>query len=183
MTRRAVLRRTAGVAAVGGLGYAGLSVLGHAGRYPEPAAACELHYLTRREYAIVAALASTLIPPGNPLGIDGLQARVPEYVDRMLAGMEPEKATDLKAMFLLFEHGTLPFGLRVRRFTELPPLAREKYLRRWERARLYSRRMLATALKSMLGMGYFAHPDVQKALGMERMCGTVADAKPREEWS
>jgi hypothetical protein len=163
--------------------YAGASVLGHAGLYPDPEAACELKYLSAREYAIVAALSQALFPPGNPLGIDGRQARVPEYIDRMLADMEPGKAADLKNMFLLFEHGTLAFGLRVRRFTELPERAREKYLRRWERARVYSRRMLAAALKSMLGMGYFAHPEVQKALGMERTCGTVADARPRAEWS
>ena len=177
------MRRGAAVAAVGMVGYGGASLVGHAGRYPEPEAACELLYLERREYAIVAALALALFPPGNPLGIDGLQARVPEYIDRMLAAMEPDKAGDLEAMFLLFEHGTLAFGLRVRRFTELPVRAREKYLRRWERARVYSRRMLVAALKSMVGMGYFAHPDVQQALGMERTCGTVADARPRAEWS
>jgi hypothetical protein len=183
MSRRALLRRGAVVVGVGGLGYAGVSLYGHAGRYPEPEAACKLLYLERREYAIVAALALALFPPGNPLGIDGIQARVPEYIDRLLAGMEPHKAKDLKSMFLLFEHGTLAFGLRVRRFTELPPRARERYLRRWERSRVYSRRMLAAALKSMLGMGYFAHPEVQASLGMERLCGTVADTKPRDEWS
>ncbi|GEM_PF-1125345 len=182
-TRRTFLRRGAAAVAVSGAVYGGVSLYGHAGLYPEPEAACELKYLERREYAIVAALALALFPPGNSLGIDGLQARVPEYIDRLLTGMEPEKAADLKSMFLLFEHGTLAFGLRVRRFTELPPRARERYLRRWERARVYSRRMLAAALKSMLGMGYFAHPDVQEALGMKRMCGTIADAKPRDEWT
>lgn len=183
ITRRTVLRRSAAVLAVSGATYGGVSLYGHAGRYPDPTAACTLEYLGKREYAIVAALSLALFPPGNPLGIDGLQARVPEYIDRLLAGMEPDKARDLEAMFLLFEHGTLAFGLRVRRFTELPAREREKYLRRWERARVYSRRMLAAALKGMLGMGYFAHPDVQEALGMQRTCGTIADAKPRDEWA
>ena len=178
-----MLRRTGAVIGAGGVVYGGLSLVGHAGLYPEPEAACDLHYLERRECGIVAALALALFPPGNSLGIDGLQARVPEYIDRMLAGMERDKAEDMKAMFLLFEHGTLAFGLRVRRFTELPLRAREKYLRRWERAGVYSRRMLVAALKSMLGMGYFAHPNVQRALGMERVCGTVADTRPREEWT
>jgi hypothetical protein len=111
ITRRTVLRRSAAVLAVSGATYGGVSLYGHAGRYPEPTAACTLEYLGKREYAIVAALSLALFPPGNPLGIDGLQARVPEYIDRLLAGMEPEKARDLEAMFLLFEHGTLAFGL------------------------------------------------------------------------
>ncbi|MDP6928524.1 MAG: hypothetical protein QF412_02360, partial [Planctomycetota bacterium] len=103
--------------------------------------------------------------------------------DRMLAGMDEDKSSEFRAMLLLFEHGTLAFGLRARRFTELPSKARERYLRRWEEARVYSRRILAAGLKTVLGVAYFAHPSVQEALAIQRVCATPADAAPREEWS
>ncbi len=183
MTRRTVLKRAGAVAAVGAAGSAGWLAQSHGRRYEDPQPACELKYLGAREYAIVAALANSLFPPGNSIGFAGTDARVPEYIDRMLDDMRPDKASEFTTMLLLFEHGTTAFGLRARRFTDLPQKSRENYLRRWERARVYSRRMLATALKTVLGIAYFAHPDVQARLGMYRMCGSAADARPREEWS
>ncbi len=182
-SRRTVLRAGGAAAALGAAGAVGLTVAGHAGRYEEADPACPLHYFTRREYRIVCDLADTMFPAGNALGITGREARVPEYLDRMLAGMRRDKATELRAMFLLFEHGTLAFGLRTRRFTELRPIAREHYLRRWERAQVYSRRALIAGLKAFLGLAYFAHPAVRERLGIQHVCSSPADARPREEWS
>jgi len=182
-SRRTVLRAGGAAAALAGATGIGLVVAGHGGRYVEADPACPLRYFTRREFRIVCDLADTLFPAGNALGITGRQARVPEYIDHMLADMRADKAAELKAMFLLFEHGTLAFGMRTRRFTELTPRDRESYLRRWERAQVYSRRMLAAGLKALLGLAYFAHPDVRAELGIQRSCGSAADALPREEWS
>jgi len=182
-SRRTALRAvgvTGGVAVAVGTG---VTLHGHARRYDPVEPACTLRAFSRREFQIVADLADVLFPAGNALGISGRQARVPEYIDHMVAGLEDDKATEMKAMFLLFEHGTLAFGLRTRRFTELPRPSQERYLRRWERSRVYSRRMLAAGLKTTLGLAYFAHPDVREAMGTKRMCGSAADALPREEWS
>ena len=169
--------------AAGLVGTGAVITFGHGQRSPDPEPACPLKELERREYAIVAALADALFPPGNPIGLSGTEARVPEYVDRWMHGLQPDRATDFRGMLLVFEHGTLAFGLRVRRFTELPQAARERYLHRWETARVYSRRMLSTALKTSLGVGYFAYPGVQKRLGIVRTCVTPADAEPRAEWA
>lgn len=182
-SRRTVLRATAATAGVVAVGGVGVAVHGHAHRYAPVDPACPLLAFSRREFEIVGALADVLFPPGNHIGISGREARVPEYIDHMVAGMEDDKATEVKAMFLLFEHGTLAFGLRRRRFTDLPRIAQTRYLRRWETARVYSRRMLAAGLKTYLGLAYFAHPDVREALGIRRACGSAADALPREEWS
>ena len=183
LSRRSLLKRSAAVGVVAAAGAGGAIALGHGGRYPDPVPACTLVYLARREYAILAALSDSLFPTGNRLGLSGTEARVPEYIDRMLSRMDPHKAAEFRSMLLLFEHGTLAFGLRVRRFTARPQKAREKYLRRWETARVYSRRMLAIGLKTMLGIAYFAHPEVQARLGIQRACATPADASPRQEWS
>ena len=182
-SRRTVLRAGGAAAALTAAGAGALAIHGHAGRYEEADPACPLRYFTRREYRIVCDLADTLFPPGNALGITGRQARVPEYIDHMLAGMREDKAVETHAMFLLFEHGTLAFGIRTRRFTDLSTREKESYLRRWERARVYSRRMLAAGLKAYLGLAYFAHPAVRRKLGVERACASAADALPREEWS
>ncbi len=182
ISRRTVLRR-AGIAAVAAGGASALVIgIGHGGRYAEIEPACELLYLRRREYTIVAALANTMFPPGNAIGLSGTDARVPEYIDRWLEGQGEAKAGEFRMMMMLFEHGTTAFGLRVRRFTRLGAVARERYLRRWETTRLYSRRMLAMALKSALGIAYFAHPEVRERIGLRHMCATAADARPREEW-
>ncbi len=182
LSRRTLLRRGAVAGAACAAAGSGLVAV-HSRRYDDPQPACALHYLAPGEYAILAALANALFPPGNPIGLAGTDARVPEYIDRMLAGMRADKAAEFKTMLLLFEHGTTAFGLRVKRFTDLDRHARERYLRRWERARVYSRRMLAAGLKTMLGIAYFAYPGVQERLGIERTCGTAADALAREEWS
>ncbi len=182
ISRRTILRR-AGIAAGAVAGASALAFgLGHGGRYDAIEPACELIYLRKREYTIVAALADTIFPPGNDIGLSGTDARVPEYIDRWLEGQGEAKAGEFRMMMMLFEHGTAAFGLRVRRFTNLSTQARENYLRRWETTRLYSRRMLAMALKSALGIAYFAHPEVQKRIGMQHRCATPADAHPREEW-
>ncbi|MEE2828317.1 MAG: gluconate 2-dehydrogenase subunit 3 family protein [Myxococcota bacterium] len=183
ISRRSLVKRGLALAALGGAAGAGVLTWGHGGRYADPVPACDLHYLQRREFAILAALANALFPPGNDIGLSGTDARIPEYVDRMLAGMSQHKAAEFRAMLLLFEHGTLAFGLRARRFTDLSLPARERYLRRWEEARVYSRRILAAGLKTVLGIAYFAHPKVQAKLGMDRICASPADAVPREEWS
>jgi hypothetical protein len=182
-SRRTALRAIGAAGSLAVVGAAGVAVQGHAHRYAAVTPACPLRAFEPREFRIVASLADVLFPPGNALGISGRQARVPEYIDHMVAGMEPDKATETKAMFLLFEHGTLAFGLRRKRFTDLPAHAKETYLRRWERSRVYSRRLLAAGLKTYLGLAYFAHPDVRAAMGTRRACGSAADAEPREEWS
>jgi len=182
LSRRTLLKRVGiATAAVGGATATGF-VISHSRFYADAEPAAALRYLERREYAIVAALADTLFPPYNALGLSGVEARVPEYIDRWLDGLDSDKASEYRMMLLLFEHGTLAFGLRARRFTDLPAPARERYLRRWETTRLYSRRMLATALKTSLGTAYFAHPDVRARLGVRSACRTPADEAPREEW-
>lgn len=183
ISRRSLVRRGLVLGAVGATATGAVLTWGHGQRYPEPEPACTLRYLQRREFAILAALSDALFPSGNAIGPSGTEARVPEYVDHLLAEMDSDKAAEFRSMLLLFEHGTLAFGLRARRFTELPQKARERYLRRWEEARVYSRRMLAAGLKTILGTAYFAHPDVQEALGIDRLCATAADAAPRAEWS
>ena len=182
LSRRKLIKRGLILGAGGSAAAGGLLLWGHGGRYPLPQAAANLIYLERREFAILVALADALFPKENPLGLSGTEVRVPEYVDRMLARMPEDKSAEFRAMLLVFEHGTLAFGLRARRFTELPTRARERYLRRWEEARVYSRRMLAAGLKTLLGIGYFAHPDVQAAMGVQRLCATASDAQPRPEW-
>ena len=182
ISRRTVLRRGGiAIAAVGGASALAFGI-GHSGRYDEVDSAVDLIYLHRREYTIVAALANTVFPPGNAIGLSGTDARVPEYIDRWLDGQGAAKAGEFRMMMMLFEHGTAAFGLRVRRFTDLDAEARERYLRRWETTRLYSRRMLAMALKSALGIAYFAYPGVQERIGVQHRCATAADARPREEW-
>ncbi len=182
ISRRTLVRRSLYIGAGLGAATGGLLLWGHARRYPNPEPACELLYLERREFTILVALADTIFPRGNPIGHSGSGARVPEYVDRMLARMPKDKAEEFRAMLLLFEHGTLAFGLRVRRFTELPPAAAQRYLRRWEEAQVYSRRMLAAGLKTLLGIAYFAHPAVQEAMGIQKVCASPKDAQPRQEW-
>ena len=106
ISRRTLVKRGIAVGAVATAAAGGVITWGHGRRYPDPDPACPLHYLERREFAIVSALSDALFPADNNIGLSGTEARVPEYVDRMLAGMGSDKAGEFRAMLLLFEHGT-----------------------------------------------------------------------------
>ena len=126
--------------------------------------------LARREAAFLDAAAEVLFPPSEGLPLSGAEADLPGYADRYLVALPVRQRNLLRALFVLFEHATLvwPAAGRggFRRFSSLSEGQRMDVLRAWESSGLYLRRMVLTALKAVLILGYVGHPRSLGALGL-----------------
>lgn len=145
------------------LGYAAARVaLGY------PAPALRPARLWRNEVAFLSAAADALFPRGGAIAPSGVDAGVPDYVDRYLGDVPPRMAFLMRCLFLLFEHASFfvraPGRGGMRRFSSLAPEQRVAVLERWRRANLFPMRLVFTSLRAILTMGYFASPAVLRAL-------------------
>jgi hypothetical protein len=125
--------------------------------------------LARRELALVSAVADAMFPAGGAIPPSGREAGVAGYLDRLVAASQPRQRMLMRALFFLFEHGTVffpaPGGLRgLRRFSALDPAQREAVLEQWRTSGLFVRRLCFTSLRALCTLGYFASPEVLRAL-------------------
>jgi hypothetical protein len=134
--------------------------------YPEPQAPYQR--LRRDEAAFLSAASEALFPPGGAVEPSGLEAGIPDYVDRYLGDVPPKISFLMRCLFLLFEHATFfvrapgPGGRR--RFSALTREQQVAVLERWRRSGSFPMRLVFTSLRAILTMGYFAAPAVLRAL-------------------
>lgn len=136
--------------------------------YPEaPPGLAVLH---RGEVAFVEAAAEVLFPDGAGLPVVGRDARLSLYVDRHLGVLPPTQRRQIRALFLLFEH--LPLVLRAKapggrdRFSSQPTASRAELLTRVAEHPDLRVRLLFTALRAVLALGYLGHPANLHALAL-----------------
>lgn len=136
--------------------------------YPAPPSG--LAVLHRGEAAFLQSAAEVLFPEGASLPVVGVDAHLPLYVDRHLAALPAAQRFQIRALLLLFEHLSLAFpagepGGRAR-FSSLPAAARLAVLERiaghWD-DRI---RLLFTALRAIVALGYLGHPANLRALSL-----------------
>ena len=129
-----------------------------------------LAVLHRGEVAFVEAATEVLFPDGAGLPVVGRDAGLALYVDRHLGALPPTQRLQIRALFLLFEH--LPLVLPARapggrdRFSSQPPASRIAVLERVARHSDLRIRLLFTALRAVLALGYLGHPANLHALGL-----------------
>jgi hypothetical protein len=137
--------------------------------YPRPEEPYQV--IGASDAAFLNAAAETLFPANAALPLDGRQADLPGYVDRYLASLPRRQRALIRMLFLLFEQSTLVLPAQgvgaFRRFSSLDPEQRETVLRGWDESRAYPRRLAFTALKAILIMGYFGHPETLRSLSLE----------------
>ncbi len=168
LSRRRFIVLGAGAVALLGAAYASLRQVGC---YPAPVQ--EYRHLTPKEAAVLALLGDYLIPPGGDLpGSAGDKATL-DRIDDLLDGAPPPKRRLLRALPLVFEHGSGLDRFGARSMTKLPADRLEEYLAQWERSRAVVRLQLWAALKVTYGLTYFERPDVMAAMGMTPECGGV----------
>jgi hypothetical protein len=130
--------------------------------------ATALGALARHEAAFVAAAADTMFPPGGEIPESGVEAGIPVYVDGYLTALPTRQRLLIRALFLLMEQATLLFPAPGwggwRRFSALAPEQRAAVLDGWRGSRLFPRRLVFLALRSILTMGYFSCPSVLRAM-------------------
>jgi len=142
-----------------------------------PRALLEGALLSRKEQAIVAACADALFPPGGPIPLSGTEAGLVAYMDHYLRGLPPAPRLLGRLLFHSVEHGPWVFGPRRARFTRLLPEERVAVLRQMAESRLYFRRVSFLSMRTMMTMGYLAHPVVARAL---HIVPDQAPFEPRE---
>jgi len=125
----------------------------------------------RGDAAFLNAAAGTLFPAHDALPLSGEDADLSGYADRYLAALPRKQRLLIRGLFTLFEQSTLIFPAQgvgaFRRFSSLDPEQRESVLRGWAESGLYPRRLAFTALKAVLIMGYFGHPETLRSLGLK----------------
>jgi hypothetical protein len=124
-------------------------------------------FLTAKEQAIVAACADTLFPPGGPIPVSGTDAGLVAYFDRYVARLPSGQGLLIRMLLVFIEHGPWIFGPRPTRFTSLGERARLRVLEGMRTSPIYFRRIAFLSMRTMLTMGYLAHPAVAKAMRMK----------------
>jgi len=120
------------------------------------------------EVAIVRAAAIAMFP-GAPFPVDGLQARVAEEVDAILADtLDTLRASGFRAVLEALEWGTV--AGRGARFSRLDVATRRAVLDTWAEPELFTRRIAGDSVRAVLGMAYFAHPEVLAHMEWDGAC-------------
>jgi hypothetical protein len=124
--------------------------------------------LNRAEAALLDGVSEAMFPPGGHIQSSGLDANLPAYVDRWMAVSQPRVRVLMRLLFFLIEHSTVIFPApgrrRRRRYSSLSLEQRIAVLEGWGKSGLHLRRLVFVSLRSILTMGYFAHPPVLRQL-------------------
>lgn len=120
------------------------------------------------EAAFVASAADAMFPAGGPIRASGAEADVPRYLDRLLDASHPRTRLLMHLLFFLVEHLTFwvpaPGHRGRRRFSSLDLDQRVAVLDGWQHSSLFVRRLVFTSLRSLVTLGYFAHPPLLREL-------------------
>ncbi len=131
-----------------------------------------MEVLTRRESAVVAAIAEAFFPARGPIGLDGNAAGVVSYVDTLLARLPLPQRVQMRSLLLIFEVGTA-ISSHGALFSVAPVDERVARLQAWEQADLYLQRASFSALRWLFTLAYLADPEVQRRVGLP-----APDARP-----
>jgi len=126
--------------------------------------------LRRNEVALLASVSEAMFPPGGHIPSSGLDAKLPDYIDRWMSLSSKQTRVLMHLLYFLIEHATVifpaPGRAGRRRFSALDFDQRVAALQGWGESGLYLRRLVFVSLRSILTMGYFAHPPVLRQLGV-----------------
>jgi hypothetical protein len=135
-----------------------------------PRLARRYQVLRRYEVHSLSAVSEAMFPPGGHIPSSGLDADLPDYIDRWMSVSGTQTRVLMHLLFFLIEHATVifpaPGRAGRRRFSALDFDQRVAVLEGWGESGLYLRRLVFVSLRSILTMGYFAHPPVLRQLGV-----------------
>jgi hypothetical protein len=124
--------------------------------------------LRPREIALLRAATDAMFPARGAIPVSGADVDAPAYVDAWFDLLHPMRRFQIRLLLVFFEHATLLFwapGARGwRRFSALSLQQRIEVLRRWYSSRFFGRRLVFTALRSVLGIVYLGHPATMRFL-------------------
>ena len=125
----------------------------------------ELNHLRPWSHAFVSLAGDTLFPAGGALPPSADDVDVVGYLDDWLGRLPRQQRTLIKLLFLGLEQAPL-LAPSLRRFSGLSREERERLFAAWEGSRLYYRRSILAALRTVFSFAYLDHPKVHEALGI-----------------
>ncbi len=126
----------------------------------------EFKHIKPHTAAFIVAAGDTLFPADAAIPVSGRDADVLGYMDKWFDKLPKQQRNLMKLLFLALEQAPLIFAFKLSRFSALDHEARIKYLEGWEGSRIYLRRSLLIALRTVFSLAFLDHPDVHEALGM-----------------
>jgi len=167
LTRRRVLAAGLGVAAASTVaaGAVGGLALSWWDRPPGEG----LGALSTDEHAFADAVAEAWFPPGGTPAISGSEARMADFLDEVVAHMEPSTAKPFKLLLQALDAAPLPS--RRSHFTALPLEERTEVLKEWVDSSSYLMRQGSVGVLVLLGIGWTTHPVVAAQMSDWFPCG------------
>lgn len=123
--------------------------------------------LSAKEQAIVAACADTFFPAGGPIPLSGTAAGLVPYFERYFARLPDGQKVLVRLLVWFIEHGPWVFGPRRTRFSSAKEHERLAVLESMRTSPIYFRRVAFLSMRTILTMGYLAHPQVAQAMRMK----------------
>lgn len=132
-----------------------------------------LSVLSQREAVVLLALAETIFPHEGS-GLPSVQdAQVVEYVDDLLTQLSVKEQLLIRCLLALLEVQMVAFnGRRPKLFSQASPEERFVNLQSWERSRIFQRRLVFMAIRTLLLWAYVDSHEVEQGMGLVR--GTQA---------
>ena len=138
------------------------------GSYPKTT--LDLQTLTDREVLIYQILGDWLLPLGGELPGSGGDDRTIIRIDSLLTNLPPDQRRLLKALPLVFEHGTALNRFAQSRMSSLSSNEQDSYLRSWMESTNLITSQLVAALRTIYALSYFERIDVQNAMLIPPSC-------------
>ena len=138
------------------------------GSYPE--SSLDVQTLSDREVYIYRILGDWLLPTGGGLPGSGGDNVTIMRIDTLLTDLPPDQRLLLKALPLVFEHGTALNRFAQSRMSSLSSKERDRYLRSWTESTTLISAQLVAALRTIYALSYFERIDVQEAMHVPPSC-------------
>lgn len=167
LSRRGFLRLGAGFVVVAGVA-AGLSAYSLLHERPSGSGRA---VFDDDEAAVLRALAEAYFPDGNALGAHASAVDVVAGVDAYAARLLPRERKLMRVLVRAVEAWPRLSLTSTRPFSRLSVDERVAVLARFERSSLQERRLLATLLRSLIGMVLFDDPRFLAAISHQHGCG------------
>ena len=120
-----------------------------------------LKVLSQKEYRILSAVAERIVTEASgTFGVD-----LAQRIDSVLSGVRKEMAGEMKLLLNVFEYGAIFSGLQFKRFTQMGPDERDRYLASWEESPFPLKRTGFQALKRSALAAFYGSEASWPAIG------------------
>ncbi len=125
-----------------------------------------LSILSNREAAILHSLADTIFPDDGSGMPSVSEAQVVEYVDDLLARLALKERLLVRCLIGLLEVQMLAFnGLSPKLFSRSSQKERTENLKGWESSRIFQRRLVFMAIRTLLLWAYVDSHEAERDMG------------------